>query len=48
MLFDVNVREAAKYLREQVVGEYRAGQLVGEMQDNYDFVKKKRAIAKIT
>jgi len=25
MLFDVNVREAAKYLREQVVGEYRAG-----------------------
>lgn len=48
MLFDVNVREAAKYLKDHVVGDYRAGQLVGDMQDNYNYVKKKRAIAKRT
>ena len=47
MLFDVNVREAARYLKD-LVGEYRAGHIVAEMQDNYNYVKKKRAIAKKT
>lgn len=47
MLFDVNVKEAARSLKDEV-GEYQAGQIVGEMQDNYNYVKKKRALAKKT